>query len=291
MSFTTKQKAIIASQEFKNPCCRRAVIYGMLLPSATAEGDEISVNINDVSAATLFSRLVTEIYGNEPKVISLGGQRKFYSFHSSAVARQLRSWDSMIDGSVFQPKCAFCEASFLKGIFLSGGRTTDPRKQYNVEISAPHRHGLVKSFCQTLDIPFKFIKRKNENILYLRRYEDVGDFLGRIGCMKLYVELYNAREESESRNKANRLTNCETSNIAKSVAASLKIINIIEALEEANLLSSLPEGLEETARLRLKYRDYSLSRLAQVATPPISKSGLSHRLSKIEELSLALLKK
>ena len=99
----------------------------------------------------------------------------------------------------------------------------------------------------------------------------------------------NAKIESEFRNNTNRIVNCETNNISKSVMASHKQISVIDELERANLLSSLPEELEVTARLRIKYRDLSLSQLAAVSVPAISKSGLSHRLKKIMEYAETLL--
>ena len=86
-----------------------------------------------------------------------------------------------------------------------------------------------------------------------------------------------------------RRINCETNNIAKAVNAAAKQLEVISKLEEQNLLSSLPEELEVTARLRLQNKDLSLSQLAAVAVPPISKPGLSHRLKKIMELGSQLL--
>ena len=103
--------------------------------------------------------------------------------------------------------------------------------------------------------------------------------------------LMNSKIEGEFKNSANRVRNCETNNILKTVSASARWVSAIEALDEANLLSTLPDELEKTARLRLEYRDYSLARLAAEFTPPISKPGLSHRLNKIVELSDILLKK
>ena len=101
----------------------------------------------------------------------------------------------------------------------------------------------------------------------------------------------NAKIEGELRNNANRVFNCDTNNIDKAVRASLKHISYISRLDEANLLSSLPEELEATARLRLLYKDYSLAQLAAISVPSISKSGLSHRLNKISEIAEKLLTK
>ena len=74
-------------------------------------------------------------------------------------------------------------------------------------------------------------------------------------------------------------------NISKTVAASARVLDAIKALQDANLLSTMPEELESTAMLRLQYPDYSLARLAAQFTPPISKPGLSHRLNKIVDFA------
>ena len=100
----------------------------------------------------------------------------------------------------------------------------------------------------------------------------------------------NTQIEREFLNNTNRIVNCETNNIGKAVSASAKQIEAIKALEAHNLLSSLPEELEYTARLRLKNDTLSLSQLSKIFTPPISKSGLSHRLSKLIEISEQMLK-
>ena len=98
-------------------------------------------------------------------------------------------------------------------------------------------------------------------------------------------QVMNSKINAELRNNANRIANCETSNIEKAVNSSMKQIAVILELERAQLLSSLPEELERTARLRLEHRDLSLSQLAAISVPPISKSGLSHRLNKIMQLA------
>ena len=94
----------------------------------------------------------------------------------------------------------------------------------------------------------------------------------------------NSKIEKDIKNSAQRVANCEMNNILKTVDAAAKYVHAIESLERANLLSTLPEELEKTARMRLLYRDYSLARLAAEFTPPISKQGLSHRLNKILEI-------
>ena len=115
------------------------------------------------------------------------------------------------------------------------------------------------------------------------------DFFALIGINNAAFALMNAQIEGELRNNANRIFNCDTNNIDKSVRESHRQIVAITRLEEANLLSSLPEELEKTARLRLLHKDLSLAQLAAVSVPAISKPGLSHRLNKIIEIADRLL--
>ena len=108
---------------------------------------------------------------------------------------------------------------------------------------------------------------------------------------KTVFAIMNAKISGEIRNSVNRIANCETNNIGKAVRASGKHLEVIVELANANLLSSLPDELERTARLRMEHPDYSLTQLSQIIVPPVSKSGLSHRLNKIVELSRSLLNK
>ena len=110
-----------------------------------------------------------------------------------------------------------------------------------------------------------------------------------IGCSSAAFGVINQVIENEYRSAAERRSNCETGNIARAVSASMKQIEVLLELQERNKLSLLPPELYETARMRLENRDMSLTQLASLMSPPISKSGLNHRLTKILELSKQLL--
>ena len=123
--------------------------------------------------------------------------------------------------------------------------------------------------------------RGDSPVLYLKRSEDIEDFFAIAMMNATAFRMMNAKIEGDIRNTANRIANCETNNIEQAVAASARHIAAIENLESRGLLSSLSEELEKTARLRLEYRDLSLSQLAAISVPPITKPGLSHRLNRI----------
>ena len=127
----------------------------------------------------------------------------------------------------------------------------------------------------------KCSERMEQPVLYLKNSGAIEDFFALAMMNATAFRMMNAKIESDIRNTANRIANCETNNIEKAVAASSRQIAAIEELASRGLLSSLSEELERTARLRLEHQDLSLAQLAAISVPPITKPGLSHRLNKI----------
>ena len=137
----------------------------------------------------------------------------------------------------------------------------------------------------------KKTERNGSVVLYTKNSTFIEDFFGTAAMNITAFSIMNSKIKSELRNEANRISNCEMSNIDKAVATAMRQVALISELEAVGLLGSLPDELAVTARLRLEYNSLSLSQLAMKFTPSISKPGLSHRLSKIEELAKKLLAK
>ncbi len=288
MSFSSEQKNEIILQQYKNSCCRRALLCGILSSKATVSNGEVVFNLENSAFAEFCAKLISEFYGRVPEIHAMGGRCKTLFFESKAARRYI---ESIADDSseLFSEKCPSCRASFLKGFFLAAGRVSDPSVQYHLEFSPISN---CSRFADTLiesGIEVKSASRKGKTILYVKKSSMLEDFFALIGINNAAFALMNAKIEGELRNNANRIFNCDTNNIDKSVRASHKQIVAITRLEEANLLSSLPEELEKTARLRLLHKDLSLAQLAAVSVPAISKPGLSHRLNKIIEIADRLL--
>ncbi len=191
---------------------------------------------------------------------------------------------------MYTPRCNFCRSAFLRGVFLASGRVSEPQKQYSLEFTVPDdltEHFL--RFFADVGIEMKVTKRADTKILYTKNSVCIEDFFGLAAMNTTAFSIMNSKIKSELRNEANRIANCEMSNINKAVGTAMRQIGVISRLEEAGLLGSLPDELAMTARLRLEYNSLSLSQLATKFTPSISKPGLSHRLNKIEELAKKLL--
>ncbi len=289
MSFSAEQKKHIIEDQNKNACCRRAMLCGILSTKAEANSDKISFNLETLEYASFAVRLISEFYGRDAQISSLptGGRCKSISFFSKSASKYLASVNNGED--VFSEKCQFCAASFFKGVFLACGNFSDPQKQYLLELSP--KYNFEKIYEKLIELGFepKISSRRGERIIYIKKASQIEDFSGFLGLTGAMFEIANTQIKREFLNNTNRIVNCETNNIGKSVSASGKYIAAIKALSEHNLLSNLSEELEYTARLRMQNESLSLSQLSKLFTPPISKSGLSHRLNKILEIANQLL--
>lgn len=291
MSFSSEQKSEILSHQYKNQCCRRAMLSGIVFSKALVQDEQITLSINSDEIISFVEKLVYEFYGKSISVFrsKTGGRAKIISFDSPAAKKYLSGLNK--DSELFQNKCPFCKSAFLRACFLAAGRVCDPSKQYLLEFSLTNNSDILMSFLQNNGIACKYTDRKNEKILYVKKSSEIEDFFALAGMNATAFHFINTKIENEIRNNVNRVANCETNNIGKSVNASHDQIMLIRELDERKLLSWLPEELEKTARLRIQHEDLSLSALAKLAVPPISKSGLSHRLNKIMELGKSILKK
>lgn len=291
MTFLHELKNQIISQPNKNVCCRRALLNGVVFAKGMLRDGLTVVSLENSEAIEFVSDLIREFFGKSPDISSNknGGRRKLLSFKSPACLRYLESFNSP-GAEPFSEKCQGCLSSFLRGVFLASGRVCNPKKQYRIEFAPIARVDELNLLLADNGFLFSKTSRRAENIIYSANSTTAEDFFAAIGMNTAAFALMNSKIENEFKNTANRIRNCETNNIMKTVSAAARCVRAIEALEEANLLSTLPEELEKTARLRLEYKDYSLARLAAEFTPPISKPGLSHRLNKLVEIAEKLLK-
>ena len=289
MSFSSEQKSAIIEKNSKSACCRRALLHGALFAKAHMDGDEIVLSVERREYAAFIAKLIKEFYGKEPTptAASVGGRRYIISFTSQSAANYLRSITNT--DNFFVEKCEGCQSAFLKGVFLVSGRIADPNEAYSIHFTLGDRCDIFAQHLRTLDIKPLISGATGGRVLYLKDSSMIETFYGYAGMNKAMFTLIDARFAAETRRNVARISNCETNNIKKAVEAAGKQLDIIAALDRANLLSSLPDDLENTARLRLAHPDMSLAQLSAISNPPISKPGLSHRLKKIIEIGERML--
>lgn len=291
MSFSSEQKVNIISQQVKSPCCRRAFLSGAIFAKACFSDGRILLSVERREYAEAIAKLVREFYGKEAKILApkRGGRCVNISFDSPAVNKYLSELSECT--GLFVAKCAACESAFLRGLFLAGGRASDPEKQYSLEFSVGERTDLLFDYLASLGLTPRVASKPTGRIIYFRNGSDIEEFLAHASMNNAMFNVIDARFSAEARKNLMRTLNCETNNMQKTVNAAVEQCKLIEELEKANLLTSLPDEIEAVARLRMSYPEYSLSQLAAVANPSITKSGLTHRLKKLTEEGKRLLHK
>lgn len=187
--------------------------------------------------------------------------------------------------TMLKNKC--CAGAFLRGAFLAGGYLADPKGNFHFELVCQSEE-LAEMFIQVMEqyhIPAKKIRRYNMQVVYLKSAEPIIAFLAFAGAKNSALVLENARMVKGVRNDTNRKVNAEIANQKKASAASLKQIMQIKHIIQTKGLSSIPENLQEVALLRLRYPDASIKELGDLASPPLSKNAVYHRLSRIQKLA------
>lgn len=190
-----------------------------------------------------------------------------------------------MDQMIVQSMC--CKRAYLRGAFLGAGSVSDPEKGYHLEFVSPtlEHAEYLKETMHTLEMDAKIVSRKNNYVVYLKEGSQIVDLLNIMGAHIALMELENIRIVKEVRNNVNRLVNCETANLKKTVSAAVRQVQDIEYLQKTMGLSSLPDNLEEIARYRLEYPSATLKELGELLCPPVGKSGVNHRLRKLSELA------
>ncbi len=186
-----------------------------------------------------------------------------------------------------------CKKAYIRGAFLGGGSVSDPEKNYHLEFVTNNEAFSInfKELINSFGFNAKIVGRKNNYVVYLKESEQISDLLNIIGAHGALLSLENIKIVKEMRNNVNRIVNCETANLSKTVNAAVRQMENIEYIQNTIGLEALPDNLREIAYLRIEYEDLSLKELGEMVTPPIGKSGVNHRLRKIEKIAEELKRK
>ncbi len=291
MSFSSDVKKNLIQLPTKGACCRRAFLFGALMGASVGEGG-ISLSVSSAEESDMLSKLIREVFSKEAACETLvhAGRRKYILAFDSGKARRFLTDLEQSDiglGVLFGAKCAACASMFLRGVFIAIGTVNDPKKSYHAEFLFPTaaRAEKMDAFLAELGLPARRIVRGERIGLYYKSSNDIEELFATMNANIIVFELANVKIERSLRNNENRATNCVTRNIGRSVDASMRQVAAITKLKERGILEALPDELRTTGLLRLENPDISLAELAAAHEPPISKSGLNHRLEKLMTLA------
>ena len=287
-SFSQQTKEPLILAENHSPCCDRAELFGMLLFAGSISGSSIKLISESKLVADKFCTLLNKLFGYRGNTVKDGKYFAVYCNDLGVVAKCLyalrlseNNIKFRITPEVIEKDC--CKKAFLRGAFLGGGTVIDPNKNYNMEFLT--RYELLTEdfliFLSSLGFSFKKVRRKDSLVVYTKMSDTICDVLTYLGATLSYMEYINIKIEREVRSNLTRISNGETANMDKVFTASAVHIKAINKIQQTIGLEELPDELFELAKLRLENRDLSLGDLGALLSPPLSKSGVNHRLKRI----------
>ena len=291
MTFSENIKKEFIEEIPNKTCCRRALAYGILF-DAFVEGDRVYIDTASEEQADFYCRVFERQFSKTITVTQMkkaGRDNYRVEFRFASVANKIAQLDK--DGTAIKDyiefKCGFCRMNFLRGIFLSRGSLTFSPRNNHLEFRIRHekRAKLYAEFLIACGVETKTVNRAGAVGIYYKKADRIEDILNLLQANNAFFEVMNRRIERDIIIQENRAVNCESVNIAKSVATAQKQLRAIEIIENAGLPEKIGSELTESAKLRLENHSASLAELAALHDPPITKSTLNNRFSKIMRMA------
>ena len=295
VSFSGNVKAEICRTLPNKRCCALAQCFGILLfcNSFRKEGVRIITESREFaqSLPILFKKAFGITFDQVPDA-DASGKLNFWITDTGKISEIMAQFgfdpqDTLalhINLPVVEEDC--CKAAFLRGAFLAGGSVTDPGKGYHLEITTTHQSVARESYAlirEVMDVFPKTAARGGGQVLYFKQSELISDFLTYVGAPVAAMGIMEARLEKDLNNKVNRRCNCDDANTSKVVEAAQEQLAAIRKLRNLGLFDRLPAKLQLAATAREENPESSLSELAGMMEPPITKPAMNHRLKKLME--------
>lgn len=295
MSFSSNVKAELCRLPLHKTCCAVAEAYGVLLFCNTFSPAGIRIVTESREFAARLPKLFRKAFDLEfdqcpdsdrgKQVFLLEDRQKLRAIYSTFGLDAETTVTLHVNLGILEEEC--CRISFLRGAFLAGGSVTDPEKRYHLEITTSHLKVSREVYSLMLEQQFliKDTIRSGNYILYFKQSDYIEDFLTTLGAPVCAMHIMEAKVEKDMRNEINRRVNCDTANMTKVVDAAQEQLAAIRKLEASGAYNDLPDKLRKTAELRKEHPEATLSELAQMQDPPLTKSAINHRMRKILELA------
>jgi hypothetical protein len=306
MSFSSTTKNELCQIRGEDRCCQIAELSALIKISGSigySRGKGLSLTLTTENPAiarrifTSFKRIFgmsAEILIKQNRMLKKANTYMIVVQGAEEILKTLRiieasegnfRFENGIPEGIENKEC--CIRAYLRGVFLGGGSLSDPEKGYHLEIVAndePYALALTRLMGH-YDLTPHIILRKNHWVVYVKEGDQIVDFLNVIGAHTILLEFENIRILKQMRNDVNRLVNCETANLNKTVESSYHQIEDIEYIRNRVGLDYLSDQLREVAEIRLENREATLKEIGEMMEPPLGKSGINHRFRKIEKIA------
>ena len=295
-SFSASVKAELCRMIPTKQCCALSECFGILLFCNQFSTDKLRIITESTDFAQMLPKLFYKAFGVQFDNLPQNSEKGKMVFE----IQEPNKMKSILNGfgfsketisihlnlAVVEEEC--CRASFLRGAFLAGGSVTDPEKGYHFEMTTIHPGVAGESYRlmeEVLHFSPKLAVRGGNQVVYLKQSDLISDLLTYLGAPVAAMGIIEAKLEKELNNKVNRRCNCDDANISKVVDAAQEQLAAIRILEDVGLYDNLPSKLQQAAKARKENPASSLSDLAAMMEPPISKPAMNHRLKKLITMS------
>ena len=297
VSFSSCAKAEVCRTFPQKHCCTLAECFGILLfcNSFGADGIRIITESREFAQILpkLFKKAFSITFDQLPEVNTQGklifqiSQPEKLAHIMSAYGFDARDTVALhVNMPIVEEEC--CKAYFLRGAFLAGGSVTDPTKGYHIELTTTHSSVAAETYMLMEDVLGFYPKtalRSGAQVLYIKQSDMISDFLAYLNAPVAAMGIIEAKLEKELTNKVNRRCNCDEANTSKVVEAAQEQLAALRVLQELGLMESLPAKLQLAAKARQENPEASLTELAAMMEPPITKPAMNHRLKKLVEMA------
>lgn len=296
LSFAASAKSEVCRTMPHKKCCALAQCFGVLLFCNSFSADGIRIITESREFGYILPKLFLKAFDLEfdsfPSLESPGklvfqiDDPEKLDMILSAYGFDRETVSLHVNLPVVEEDC--CKSAFLRGAFLAGGSVTDPEKGYHFEIATTHHSVARETFAlmeEVLGFYPKMASRGGGQVLYFKQSDLISDCLTYLGAPLAAMGIMEAKLEKELNNKVNRRCNCDDANTSKVVEAAQEQLSAIRTLRERGVLKKLPQKLQAAAIAREKNPESSLTELAAMMEPPISKPAMNSRLKKIISLS------
>ena len=297
VSFSGGAKAEVCKALPQKRCCALATCFGILLFCNSFSSNGIRIITESREFSNLLPKLFRKAFNISFDLMpetDAQGKHIFQITSSEKIKTIMNAFGFDAESTVslhvnlpvVEESC--CKVSFLRGVFLAGGSVTDPAKGYHMELTTTHHSVARETYTlmeETLGFYPKTAVRGGGQVLYIKNSELISDFLTFLGAPVAAMGIMEARLEKELNNKVNRRCNCDDANTSKVVEAAQEQLSAIRILKEQGILGNLPQKLSQAAAARLDHPEASLTELAALMEPPISKPAMNHRLKKLIEMA------
>lgn len=284
MSFSSEIKNKLCGVKLECAGCVAAELAGLIRFSGSVTEERIKFTTENPAIAERVEHNLYEGFGLK-KCMTHKESTRAYTFLTEDI-NEIENISSVINSEDCMPfEC--CRASYVRGVFLGGGSVNNPQKNYHLEFGTKTESEaeFLMKILEEHGFGAKLIERKGRMIVYIKEFEKIADLLGYIGAGKGALEMFSVQIEKQVRNDINRRVNCENANTDKMTKASSKHTYAIKKIKQAGVWDKLPDVLKEIGQLRVDNPEMSLKELGENTVPPIGKSGVNHRLSRIIEIA------